>query len=179
MATQSYLIKSGDDIFTISNNTLNSLDKLYTILIANEIDINTDIETIATKKLTYDSIYITTTKPAIKTKNPSTSTIILFNTNDGQTIYDTCLQSLGTLDNLVQFLVNNDIETIDNVEVGLRTLIFDYKKVSNYGVYNNLINNNIKYITLSAELITTSIAYLLQSEGYVLLSYGEKIIIKY
>ena len=143
--TRTYQIRNTDDIFSIANKTV-ALDNIYSLLQENDIDIDVDIESISTQYLTYKDIFKSSIASTKILTTPSS--IINFKGLEGQSIYDVCLQKLGSLDNIVSFLIDNSIESIDDDNVSLKSLYFDYKNVKDYSIYKKLIIKNINYSTI-------------------------------
>ena len=181
MATINYQVKSGDDIYQISNDTLNGLDSLYSILVLNNLNADSDIEALATKTIAVNQAYANATVAQLTIASNTPNNEISIKTNDKQSIYDVCNQTLGTLDQLLSFLQYNSIASVDNDDISMTNVSFNYDDVIDYMTYKTLNTKNIKYSTLPEGIVLpVEIAYLLlNTRGYILLNSGGRIIINY
>ena len=172
-----YKVKSQEDIFTISNTTLNNLDNVINILSQNNLNLNSDLEQIATENIIIDETLATSTSSILNLQSFINSSLIKTKSYSNQSIYDLCLQTTGSLDYIINMLIYNNIENLDNDNLNLQSIIFDYNNIKNYDTYKILKTRNIMYATLQTEISSSKYSYLKLSDGYVLLFDGGKIII--
>lgn len=97
----------------------------------------------------------------------------------GQSIYDICLQTYGTLSllsskesALLKLMTENQIGNIDENEFNGKVFTFDEALIFDNSIFQKNQNENIFYIT------SNPLNYLLQDDGFLLLQDdGSKIII--
>ncbi len=65
----------------------------------------------------------------------------------GQSIYDVCLQTYGTLNLLFKLLVDNKISVSNTHNLSGVVFIFDDELVKDYSVFNHNVTENIHYAT--------------------------------
>ena len=124
-----YKVKSQEDIFTISNTTLNNLDNVINILSQNNLNLNSDLEQIATENIIIDETLATSTSSILNLQSFINSSLIKTKSYSNQSIYDLCLQTTGSLDYIINMLIYNNIENLDNDNLNLQSIIFDYNNI--------------------------------------------------
>ena len=73
---------------------------------------------------------------------------------EGQSIYDVCLQTYGTLDLLYKLIQDNDIDNVNRVELKGIVFTFDTSLIYDKGLYIN--NQSTSTIYATRELMTPS-----------------------
>lgn len=68
----------------------------------------------------------------------------------GQSLYDLCLQSYGTMDLFYQFLKDNNIDSALLQSVTGKAFIFDKTKIKDTAIYARNVIENVFYATMFA-----------------------------
>lgn len=105
-----------DDMYTIAQKGYNTLDYAIKILVDNGIaDINDPIE--SQKDLVVDSLLYYRGNAPTKTKSVVVKDYFNINTTYMQTWYDIALMGCGTLDAMVNIIVDNSRTDINNPSI--------------------------------------------------------------
>lgn len=173
---QIYTIRDCDTVVDINMKVYNNLNNIYTFIELNSdkiVDINTDLTQYIGDILYYDASLLKKETIILNDKNSTTLTTV-----EKQSIYDLCIQQYGNLDNLYQFLLDNKIDSIDDFNISLTSVIIDNTKIKSNHLREYFEKNNIKIITCSDIVLKKFDYLLLETDGYILLEDNSKIIIK-
>ena len=83
----------------------------------------------------------------------------------GQSVYDVCLQLYGTLDELMNLIVQNNFSGLNDSQIQGRQVIFELikRQDSLLGKYN--FQNNVNYATIYVKPIPPVISFELREDG--------------
>lgn len=70
-----------------------------------------------------------------------------YNSRFGQSLYDICLQTYGTIEEIFKIISDNNIGSLNDLYLYRNSIKFDSSLIVNYDVYDHLNNNNIYYIS--------------------------------
>ena len=70
-----------------------------------------------------------------------------YNSQQGQSIYDLCNQTYGTLNELFRFVKDNNIDSLNQSILTKKRLFFEYNLVKDKSVLNFLLSEEIFYST--------------------------------
>jgi hypothetical protein len=73
--------------------------------------------------------------------------ILTYNSPINATIFDVCLQTYGSLDNLHLLITDNNITNINTLTTANQSFIYDYDLVVDYSTVDTLRKTNIQIIT--------------------------------
>ena len=174
---QEIKIQSGQSIYDVSINELNGLDNLLQLLIQNKniTNLDFDLKNIATENIKYDDIYIEKKQAELTLTTSISSTIQNIKTLQGQSIYDICLQSYGSLDLMNKLLKDNNIYNLDSTDISMRNINFDETKVIDKYILDYIYKNKINYstgINLNMKVLVTESGIIINTES------GQTIIIE-
>jgi hypothetical protein len=65
----------------------------------------------------------------------------------GQSIFDVCLQTYGSLDYLYKLIRENDIDNINQTDLKGRAFTFDSSLIEDISLFNQNEDENIRYVT--------------------------------
>jgi hypothetical protein len=96
---------------------------------------------------------------------PPTSLYGRYFCQTGQSVYDVCLQLYGTLDELLNLIVQNNFSGLNDTQIQGRQVIFELVKRQDslLGKYNS--QNNINYATIYIPAQPTPTNYELREDG--------------
>lgn len=94
---------------------------------------------------------------------------MLYVSKEGQSIYDVCLQTYGTLEYLFKLIRDNNIGSV-SAQFFHKEFFFDEDLVEDYLLYSKINNENINYITSVGflGLLTDSGIQILTDDGFML-----------
>lgn len=94
---------------------------------------------------------------------------MLYESKNGQNIYDVCLRTYGSLEHLVKLVQDNNLSSIGEPFYS-KEFFFDEDLVEDYLLYSKLNNENINYITQAGfrGLLTDSGIQILTDDGFML-----------
>ena len=83
----------------------------------------------------------------------------------GQSVYDVCLQLYGTLDELMNLIVQNNFSGLNDNQIQGRQVIFEIikRQDSLLGKYN--FQNNVNYATIYVKPLPPVISFELREDG--------------
>jgi len=96
---------------------------------------------------------------------PPTSLYGRYFCQTGQSVYDVCLQLYGTLDELMNLIVQNNFSGLNDSQIQGRQVIFELVKRQDslLGKYN--FQNNVNYATIYVKPIPQPISFELREDG--------------
>src|SRR5688572_2817704 len=65
----------------------------------------------------------------------------------GQSVYDLCLMTYGSLDKLHQFIQENQIDGTNTGSLAQKSLTFDSGQVADLSLYDHITNNKVTFCT--------------------------------
>lgn len=134
-------VRDGESIFDVLAKNNIPLDNLYEVLQDNGISLESSVKTIAVKE--YPQI-----PPELKTPSNSTNSIGMIKVLEGQSIFDVCLMTYGSFENMYKLIQDNDIDSINDNEIAQKTLTFDKDSIYDTVLFKNNQFNGIEYSSL-------------------------------
>jgi hypothetical protein len=171
-------IKDDVTIYDLALQTGYTLDYIYTLIQENSILLNVDTTPPKLNTITYDNSFVPKNVPQLTLKqNANQSDVGTLQKRDGQSIYDLCLQSYGSLDLVYKLIQDNNLTNIDDtVETG-KELSFYISKISDISVYKQFKKYSTS-ITSIPIIPPIPLGYLIKlGGGYILQQNGKKIIL--
>lgn len=165
-------IQENQSIYDIANINLGGFDNIYIGLITLNpalTSIDFDLNSIASQSIKYDDAYYSSSTIQIQLNIGAASTKKEVSGLENQSIYDLSITNNGNLENIYELLKENNIISINELNVGLKNIIFDNTKISNLTAVKTINKNGYKIATLekiSAFLLQENGFYLLQENGY-------------
>lgn len=146
-----YAIKQGLDIFDVVLNTYGSLDCTVKLLQDNS-DILTSIDYDLTANpftvVEYDETFIAPQSPEITPVTTDAITEISFVAKEGQSVYDLCLMSYGSLDRIVEFAQSMGFDSLNNSGLRGQAVVFSPEDIKDKALYNYFERKGITMRTL-------------------------------
>lgn len=166
-----YNIRDNENSIDILTKETGNLDNLFSFLSENNIaGVNAVLTPTTTVQIDTDWILFDNTI-LIKTAKKEVDSIKI-KTYDGQSVYDVCLQSYGSLDELMQFLKENNKAGVDDADLQLKNVTLFTNRTSTK--YENKL-----FSTLSKkEEVSVGNFILLENGFYLLQENGSKFLLE-
>lgn len=146
-----YKIVENQNIYDVANILLGGFDNIYVGLIQpNDVisSINFDLNTIATKNIIYDDIYYSSSTLQLQLNIANTTSIVEKIGLENQSIYDVVLMNYGGLNNIYKFIQDNDLISINELNVSFKSVIFDKNVVENLSLTKSIKSKGYIFGTL-------------------------------
>lgn len=161
MAIKQYNARFSETIIDVVSKTLKNLDNVYSFIVSNGLGSIEEILEVG-EALNYDTTLIQFQDTNLKLNQTVVSNFKTFRTFDNQSIYDLCLNKYGSLDELANFIVQNNFDGINDDDCQLKNVVVLNSKFDNKYSKKN-------FATLyHAETI---------SEGFLLLNTGDYVLL--
>jgi hypothetical protein len=130
-----YKTNKGQNIFDIANSELGGIDNIYNgILKVNNISINDTL--IDNLNIDYD--FYTSKIIQIELNVNKNLNKISINCLKGQSVYDVVLSVYSSLDNVINFVRNNNVISLNELDFSGKVVTFDENNLtSNYKIFKN------------------------------------------
>lgn len=163
------------------------LDLVTRLLTDNPIitSVNMDLTPLIGQPVKYDDALSNFVPPSLHFLPPVTDPNIgVITALLGQSLYDICLMTYGTLDLLYQLILDNEIDGVNSLDIAQMAFNFDISKIKNAALFNFNQNHGIVYCTATTAPRRTPIPiaiggpYLMQeNDDYLLLEDGHFILL--
>jgi hypothetical protein len=173
------VIQNNLTIYDLALQTGYTLDYIYKLIQQNDFLESVDTTPPKLKTITYDNSFVPKTIPKLTvTTSNNTQTVDSLQKLEGQSIYDICLQSYGSLDLVYKLIQDNFLVNVDEtIETG-KVLNFTITDIVDIGLYKlfKKYSTSITSIPIIPPINFNN--YLLQEDGYYILQEtGFKIIL--
>lgn len=144
-------ILANQSIYDIANINLGGFDNIYVGLIKlNSLipNIDFDLNTIASQTIQFDDLYYQPATLQVQLNVNGQSSLNTVTGLENQSIYDIALMKYGGIDNIYDLIVANNLVSINYLDVGFKTIIFDTEKIINENVTSQVALKNYVFSTL-------------------------------
>ena len=144
------LIDSGASVLDMVGRLYGDLGLTYKFLQDNSFidNINADLTLFPGYNVVYDDSLTNTTPPRLNfTLPPANPNILTWQSQPEQSLYDICLQTYNTLDQLYKLISDNNIDGLNGGWAPGTQFNFDATLMSGNAIYNNNLVNGTIYAT--------------------------------
>lgn len=144
-------ILENQSIFDVANITLGGFDNIYIGLIKlnpSITSINLDLNTISSNDVKFEDLYYQSKTVQLQLNVPKNNNIINFKGLENQNIYDIALMKYGAIDNIYDLILNNNLVSINDLDVSFKNITFDTNKIINENIVNQVSAKNYIFATL-------------------------------
>lgn len=147
---QEVKVLNGQNIFDLVLGTYKDLNLTYKLIQENpDIDsINFDFEGSSNVVISYDPTFsIPLPAPLNQGSGTPANPIKTIKLKENQSIYDACLMTYGTLENMYKLLQDSGIDSITTKGLAQKTLIYDSNLIEDNAVYESIKSKGFIFAT--------------------------------
>lgn len=167
MAIKQYNARFGETVIDVVSKTLKNLDNVYSFIVQNNLNSIEEVLAVGVA-LNYDTSLIKFKDTNLGLVQTVISDFKTFKTLDNQSVYDLCLNKCGNLDELANFIVENNFDGINDDDCKLKNVVVSNSKFDNKYSKKNFVTLYIPDKTVIEEefLILNTGDYILQTNNY-------------